>query len=220
MPSTHSPDAIILEWLQQGDAEREEFDQQPPATPIRVRAAPSTPESSPSPIFSPNQQRHDTPGTPGTDWGDLLTLDRPSDKHTKDTFDRGSYYDHASQFECPSETSTEYDKPFQLRCQADIEAIKFLGERELLPIPCLQCVLLDMPCDYKMQGCSRCARKGDGHMCLAQRPAFWNEKEYQGHERMPGYTLLRLDEEDGLWGRKRVLEEEVCFVSAYDSRGS
>jgi hypothetical protein len=155
------------------------------------------------PIFSPKAAQLDTPGT---QWS---SSDKSS---TSESFQSCPSDEPPALSEASEEAKTEYlddelTPPIDLRSQADINLIKSLGRRELLPIPCLQCVLSNLPCDYKMPHCSRCLRKDTP--CLAQRPCFHDEKECLGIGLISGFKLLRLWETDEEWKDKMVLEEKL-----------
>jgi hypothetical protein len=91
----------------------------------------------------------------------------------------------------------------------------------LQQVPCLQCVLLQLPCDKKVPYCTRCKRSARGP-CLVQRELLaqerWrigllNSSRGSGEDACAevGYTVLvRLKSDDGeAWAVKKALEVQM-----------
>jgi hypothetical protein len=98
----------------------------------------------------------------------------------------------------------------RLGSPADVAEILRRGKRETMPPPCLQCTLKGLPCDERFPHCSRCARAGEGELCLNQRPLWQSEVEQDDCGFwMMRFTLVRFQEDDETWARKKKLETEV-----------
>jgi hypothetical protein len=75
---------------------------------------------------------------------------------------------------------------------------------------CLQCTLVGLPCSRTPPSCSRCARKGDGDICLLRRRKMAEERVRGDRTRNRVGVLLKIKGQDEVvWGRKKTLEQEL-----------
>jgi hypothetical protein len=184
----------ILQWLS-GAADPIHNGQQCPITPKKPLPEPTSPTTPQKIVFSSG---YATTETTATQWSS-------SEDVTSDCENNDPFQDLSSE-----KADNSPFRPYELARFTDVTTIIQLRCREVLAVPCLQCVLLDLPCDSAYGGCSRCNRRDQQRLCLAQRPVLQEEPEFKSHGLIPsGYKLLRLEEDDELWEEKKQLEAEV-----------